>query len=355
MRVALSNASSKWGGLHVATELLARGFTARGHEVVVFGYPDSPLEERMRDIAPFEAIGKGMDASPLAFSRAASALRRHRTQVVLALSKKDVRRTIPAAWMLRIPSAIRYANDRELRARLYDRLFFGTMPSLHIANSNATRETLLMSAPWIPRERVTVIYNGVDPRPLEEAAPTDLNLPADAIKLGFVGRLEARKGIIDLANAWRFIAEWLPKSHLVITGTGAEEAEARRILGESSRVHWLGYRRDVPSILKSLDVLIMPSHWEGFGFVAAEALLAGTPVVASRASSLPELMINGVHARLVPPGEPRMLAKEIVAFVNNPAGMKRMAAAGRVRILTEFSPGVMVDRYEKALSQLVQR
>jgi glycosyltransferase involved in cell wall biosynthesis len=257
--------------------------------------------------------------------------------------------------MLRIPSAIRYANDRELRARLYDRLFFGTMPSLHIANSNATRETLLMSAPWIPPERVTVIYNGVDPRPLDEAVPIDLKLPADAIKLGFVGRLEARKGIIDLANAWRFIAQWLPKAHLVITGTGAEEADARRILGDSSRVHWLGYRRDVPSILKSLDVLVMPSHWEGFGFVAAEALLAGTPVVASRASSLPELMINGVHGRLVPPGEPLMLAKEIVAFVNNPAGMKRMAAAGRVRILTEFSPGVMVERYERALSQLVQR
>jgi glycosyltransferase involved in cell wall biosynthesis len=99
----------------------------------------------------------------------------------------------------------------------------------------------------------------------------------------------------------------------------------------------------------------MPSHWEGFGFVAAEALLAGTPVVATKASSLPELMINGVHGRLVPPGEPAILAKEIVAFVNNPVGMKRMAAAGRIRMLTEFSPGVMVDRYERALTQLVER
>ena len=355
MRVVLSNASSKWGGLHVATELLARGLIARGHDVVVFGYPNRPLEERMRDIAPFEPIGKGMDASPVAIGKAASALRRHRTQVVLALSKKDVRRTVPAAWMLRIPSAIRYANDRELKARVYDRLFFGTMPALHIANSNATRETLVTSAPWIPYDRVTVIYNGVDPRPLEEAVPIDLNVPADAVKIGFVGRLEARKGIIDLANAWRFLAEWLPKAHLVITGTGAEEAQARRILGDSSRVHWLGYRRDVPSILKSLDVLVMPSHWEGFGFVAAEALLAGTPVVATKASSLPELMINGVHGRLVPPGEPAILAKEIVAFVNNPVGMKRMAAAGRIRMLTEFSPGVMVDRYERALTKLVER
>ncbi len=309
----------------------------------------------MRDIAPFEPIGKGMDMSPVAVSRAASALRRHRSQVVLALSKKDVRRTVPAAWALRIPSAIRYANDRDLQPRLYDRLFFGKMPALHIANSNATRETLLRSAPWIPTERVTVIYNGVDPRPLDEAVPIDLNLPPDAIKIGFVGRLESRKGIIDLANAWLSIAAWLPEAHLVITGTGAEEAEARRILGDSARVHWLGYRRDVPSILKSLDVLVMPSHWEGFGFVAAEALLAGTPVVAGRASSLMELITNGVHGRLVPPGDPALLAREIVAFVNNPVGMKRMAAAGRIRILTEFSPAVMVEGYERALLSLVEK
>lgn len=354
MRVVLSNASSKWGGLHVATELLARGLTARGHEVVVFGYPKSPLEERMRGIVPFEAIGKGMDVSPVAVGRAASALRRHRTQVVLALSKKDVRRTVPAAWALRIPCAIRYANDRDLQPRLYDRLFFGVMPALHIANSNATRETLISSAPWIPRDRVTVIYNGVDPQPLTDAVPVDLHLPPDAIKIGFVGRLEARKGILDLANAWSLIAKWLPKAHLVITGTGAEEAEARRIIGESSRVHWLGYRRDVPSILKSLDLVVMPSHWEGFGFVAAEALLAGVPVVAGRASSLTEIITNGVHGRLVPPEDPALLAKEIVAFVNNPSGMKRMADAGRIRMLTEFSPARMVDGYERALISLVE-
>src|SRR5207342_1281681 len=146
--------SPKWGGLHVVTEVLARGLQTRGHEVVLFGYPGSPLESRLKNVAPFEGVGPGMDLSPLALTRAARALRRRRIQVVLAMTKKDVRHTVPAAWMLGIPSIVRYPNDRPLRGGIYDRVFFGMLPAAHITNSRATRQTLLESAPWLARRSV---------------------------------------------------------------------------------------------------------------------------------------------------------------------------------------------------------
>ncbi len=304
----------------------------------------------MKGVARFEAIARGMDVSPMAIGRAAAAIRRHRTQVVLALTKKDVRVTVPAAWALGIPSVVRYANDRVLEARIYDRIFFGRMPARHIANSEATKKTLLASAPWISPDVVDVIYNGVDPRPFEDSSEADLGLPPEAIAIGFIGRIEVRKGILDLAAAWRTIAARIPNGHLVVVGTGPTEAEARRVLDGAPRVLWLGFRADVPAILKRLNVLAMPSHWEGFGLVAAEALLAGTPVVASNASSLPEIITQVTHGALVPLNDPKALAAAIICAVENPEDSRRMAAAGRIRVLEEFSPDRMIDGYERTLS-----
>ncbi|MEO5905013.1 MAG: glycosyltransferase family 4 protein [Gemmatimonadaceae bacterium] len=353
VRIVLSNASFKWGGLHVVTELLATGLQARGHEVVVFGHPGSPLEERLKGIARFEGITRRMDVLPMAIMRATAAMRRHRTQVVLALSKKDVRVTVPAAWALRIPSVIRYANDRGLGDRIYDRIFFGKMPIRHVANSMATKEMLLESAPWISPDAVDVIYNGIDPKPFEDSDEADLDLPPRAIAIGFVGSLERRKGLLDLAAAWRLIANRIPNGYLVIAGAGPAEAEARRSLEGAPRVRWLGFRSDVPAILKRLDLLVMPSHWEGFGLVAAEALLAETPVVASNASSLPEIITDTIHGLLVPRHDPESLARAMMSAVKNPVRSARMSAAGKARALAEFSAEGMIDRFERTLSTAI--
>ena len=100
------------------TEILARGLTQLGHDVTVFGYPGGMLEERMLGVVPFEPILKGMDLHPVVMMRAAAALRKHQADVVLAMMKKDVRLTVPAAKATGIPSVVRHANDRALRGWL---------------------------------------------------------------------------------------------------------------------------------------------------------------------------------------------------------------------------------------------
>lgn len=335
------------------TETLARGLQSRGHDVVVLGYPDGMLEERMRGIAPFEPILKGMDLHPLTIAKAVSTLKRHRSEIVLALMKKDVRLTVPAARALGIPSVVRHANDRALRGGMYDRIFFGALPAHHIVNSKATRATLLGSAPWINADDVTVIYNGIDAAPFETAAPAPLDVPRDALKFGFVGRLEIRKGLLDLARAWQRVADALPDAWLVIVGKGADEEQARRILADAARVKWAGYQSDIPSILKALDILVVPSHWEGFGLIAAEGLAAGVPVIATRASSLPEIIEDGVTGRLVTPHDPDSLATALVDTARDPVRRAQMSAAGKTRVASDFGVEKMVDSYEQTLTQVI--
>ena len=353
MRIALSNSSSKWGGVHKATEILARGFQERGHDVVVLGYPDGMLHDRMKSVAPFEPIMKGMDLHPLTMLKIRRALDRHRIDVVLAMMKKDVRLSVPAARISGIPTVVRHANDRALGGGLYDRFFFGAIPTHHVVNSKSTRDTLLGSAPWIDERDVTVIYNGIDPEPFIRASPADLGIPPGSIIFGFIGRLEIRKGLIDLMNAWRSVAEAVPNGWLVITGTGADEQQARRALGDAPRVRWLGYRSDIPQILRSLDVLVVPSHWEGFGFVAAEGMASGVPVVAANASSLAEIIEDGVSGRLVAPRDPDALARALIAIAGDTELRDRLAKGGRSRVASAFGPGQMVDGYEKVLKDTI--
>jgi glycosyltransferase involved in cell wall biosynthesis len=336
------------------TEILARGFQSRGHDVVVLGYPGGMLEERMRGVAPFEPILKGMDMHPVTILKARAMIRKHGSQIALALMKKDVRLTVPAARTLGIPSVVRHANDRALRGGPYDRFFFGVLPAHHIVNSQATRETLMTSAPWIDERKITVIYNGIDPVPFESAEPAAIDVPRDALKFGFVGRLEIRKGLIDLAKAWSAVAEAVPNAWLVIAGKGADEARAREALGDAPRVKWLGYRADIPSILRSLDFLVVPSHWEGFGLIAAEGCAAGVPVIAARASSLVEIIEDGVTGRLVPPHQSDLLAKAMIEAARDPGGSRRMADAARRRIRDDFSVETMVASYEQTLGSLVE-
>ena len=93
----------------------------------------------------------------------------------------------------------------------------------------------------------------------------------------------------------------------------------------------------------------MPSHWEGFGLVAVEAMAAGRAVVATEASSLPEIVRDGVDGRLVPPRSPDALAAALVELGSAPELRARMGEAGRERARRDFSLAAMLEAYERRL------
>jgi glycosyltransferase involved in cell wall biosynthesis len=309
----------------------------------------------MKDIAPFEPILQGMDLHPFVIARTMRALRRHGAEIVLAMMKKDVRLTVPAAFMLGIPSVVRHANDRPLTGWIYDRALFGMLPRLHVANSEATKRTLLASAPWLDPERMTVIYNGIDAAEIDAAEPVSLGLPEESVVIGFIGRLERRKGLIDLIEAWPLVERAVPTARLVIAGRGPDEAQAKSRLRDGSRVRWLGYQNDVPSVLKSLDIAAIPSHWEGFGLIATEAMAAGVPVVVANASSLPEIVRNRKEGLLVPPGDPEALAAAMIELARDAGLRMTLGSAGKVRVTEKFGLDRMIGDFEKVLEGTLAR
>ncbi|CAN5903985.1 glycosyltransferase family 4 protein [soil metagenome] len=353
MKVVISNSRKGWGGGEAIAYMLAQGLRGRGHEVVVFCRAGSALEEHVRGELPHEPMLSGFDLNPRALWRSWRALRRHRPNVVIVNTFKDARFTGIAARATGIPVIYRQEVDQPYKNRPDYRIYFRWVPVRHVVNSEATCRTLLASVDWVEPGRVVLIPNGIDFARYSEGAEAELPLPRGALAVGFVGRMEERKGIFDVATAWESVSAEHAKAHLVVVGRGESEAAFRSHLAGAPRVHWLGFRQDVPAIIRALDVLLVPSHYEGFGLVVVEAMAAGIPVVATRTSNFPELITDGIEGRLVPPHDPPALAGAILELLRDPAQRARMGRAGRERALREFTLERMLDRHEELLAEVV--
>jgi glycosyltransferase involved in cell wall biosynthesis len=182
--------------------------------------------------------------------------------------------------------------------------------------------------------------------------PTD----EDRARVGFVGRLEAHKGVDVLIAA---IAQ-LPDAILDIFGAGPERAALEQLIdarGLRDRVSIRGFVGDeLPEVYRGFDVVVVPSlttpSWvEQFGRVAIEAMASGVAVIASDSGSLPEVL--GDAGVLVPPGDVDALAKALEVLLHDDDERRRLGAAGRQRA-THFSwpkvAGRQRDLYEEVLA-----
>lgn len=157
-----------------------------------------------------------------------------------------------------------------------------------------------------------------------------------------IGGLTALKGLDVFLHAAAIVSRELPATRFLIVGANryapeqhtGYDARLRRLvrdLGLEHRVVFLGHRRDVPAVLRHIDVLVQPNTApEGFGRSVAEAMTAGVPVIASRAWSFLELIEDDVTGWLVPPGDVTALARRMLAAARDPEARRAVAERARV-------------------------
>jgi glycosyltransferase involved in cell wall biosynthesis len=156
-----------------------------------------------------------------------------------------------------------------------------------------------------------VVYGPVDPDP----PPIDPPWPSGSGPvIGFVGRIEPRKGPLDLVRAAPAIRRAAPDARIVIVGDDPYRSapEYTRQVIESTEVEHYPWVENAPGLMRHLDVLVLPSRQEPFGTVLAEAMAVGTPVVATQVDGLPEVVRDGITGQLVAPGDIDGLAAAII-------------------------------------------
>jgi glycosyltransferase involved in cell wall biosynthesis len=202
----------------------------------------------------------------------------------------------------------------------------------------------------LPARKLTTIHYGLDTLPEPWGRNPPDNVPANAPVVLAVCRLEPQKGVDVAVRALASLRGRNADLQLVVLGEGSERAKLETLARELAvPVHLPGRVPDVATWLRRASVLVHPVRWEGFGLAVLEAMLAGLPVVASRVSSLPELVDEGETGILVPPDEPDALGRGIEAALENAA---RLGEAGRKRAREHFSVARMADAtlavYEEA-------
>jgi glycosyltransferase involved in cell wall biosynthesis len=170
--------------------------------------------------------------------------------------------------------------------------------------------------------------------------------PQDLTLVGFVGRLVRQKGVDLALQAFAEASPGHPHSRLVIVGDGPARGDLEALAGRlapKASVIFAGWVEDASSVMPAFDMVVAPSRWEGFGLVVLEAMSHGLPVIATRAGSFPEIVIDGQTGLLVPSECPSALAKAMKELMIDPRRAASMGQKGQSRVVESFSVRKMVD------------
>ncbi|XAM00390.1 glycosyltransferase family 4 protein [Phycisphaeraceae bacterium D3-23] len=205
------------------------------------------------------------------------------------------------------------------------------------------------------REKFTVVPSGVQldrfapsPPDVRAAVREQYDLPADALVVGLLGRLDALKGQRDLIEIYPKLADKLPGKplHLLFIGDGfdrpnVERAIANAGLQRSVTIAGLVPYADMARVLSAVDVSVLPSYQEGQSRTLVESLLCGVPIVGYAAGGIPSIIKDGETGRLAPVGDKRALAHAIADTITQPAEAKRMTEAGAAHVRRHFDVAPM--------------
>lgn len=360
MRICLVSPYS-WsfpGGVLEHVDALATQMERRGHRVCVMA-PNDPLDVRTRLLHPklgrhgplpplVEPVGRSVPVpmngslANLAFSPSAwGAVRR-----VVRRQMPDLMHVheplvpvvswaaLAAAEAYRIPVVGTFHANYPERG-VYYRAFrtvkraadpmdrAGRIVKVRVAVSPAAART---ASRYFPGE-YRIVPNGVDTRRFAPPASPR----RDPGRVLFVGRPEARKGLPVLLRAFEEVLDEVPEAHLEIVGSRPEDVKIPKRLLSSVRVRGMLDDRELVGAMHAASVLCAPSiRSESFGVVLIEALAAGLPVLASDIPGYDSVITRGRDGILVPPGDPRALARELVRLLRDPELRARLAAEGLI-------------------------
>ncbi len=231
--------------------------------------------------------------------------------------------------------------------RLPDRLLLRLCDAVFAVSHAAARR----SRPLQETGRAIVIPTGLPAIDFYDraAARIELDLPQDRLVVGFVGRLERDKGIIEAIAAMRAIRRTAPGAILALLGpVDRNDPDAREFLaaaGEDRGIRLIGPRPEAAPLLPAFDFLLHPSRHEALPRVLIESQHAGVPAVATDVGGTREVIEPGVTGLLVPSHDPSALGTSAAALAGDPDRRRRLADAGRVRAAERFS----IDRMTAAI------
>jgi glycogen(starch) synthase len=363
MRVLFS-VSGFWpviGGVEVRAAKLLPALRDRGFEfIVVTGQnsPDLPLEATFQGVPiyrfPFGQIGQNMDRLAniqqqiIKLTRTFAPNLIHRNGVGV-----DSFFALKAAKAASAPLLVTLINELGIHSLSQDSLH-GNLLQRADWVSSVSQATLIQLRQLLPevKSRSSVVHNGIDGTAF---VPTPL--PRDRPRLLCLGRLHYQKGVDIALRAFAAIVRDVPETRLTIAGDGRERIVLERQteqLGLGQSVDFSGWIApdQVPAMIGSATMLVMPSRWEGLPNTALQAAMMGRPIVGTRVGGLAEIVNHQQTGLLVEPEDAEGLADAILSLLKNPRRLFQLGQAARAKVEKEFGWDRYVDAYDRLYRNL---
>lgn len=275
---------------------------------------------------------------------------------------------LPAAERAGIPT-LWWCWGWWFQPKVWQRSFF-RRPAATIALSKAIKEGFLGSPPFMPPERVELIYSGVDSQRFQPGIDgsqvrAEAGIDPQAPLVALLARFQDVKGHDVFQAMARIVAQHIPEARFIVAGentqTSADNAYKTRILAAaqtdpllSSRLKYLGFRADTERVLAAADVVVCSSHFESYGMVNIEAMASGKPVVSTNKGGPAETVAQGETGYLLPPGDAAGLARHVMDLLRDPDLRQRLGGAGRARVEQHFSVRAMAAQYMGVVERVLK-
>ena len=239
-----------------------------------------------------------------------------------------------------------------IKNSILNKILFKSIINGMIANSEGTKKSINEKYDIFPKEKIQVIYNGVKFR---ENYEIDINNKSrEKIVIGTAGRLSAEKGHRYLLDIAQKLKKNENKFEILIAGEGElkEELEEKiKKMDLSNEVKLVGFEKDIRLFLEKIDIFVLPSLWEGFGYVVVEAMESCKPVVAFEVGGVPEIIEDGLTGYLTEIKNVEKMSEKIELLIKDKKLIKKMGIAGRKRGIEIFS----IEKTSKTLIEYLYK
>ena len=356
LRILHIDPERKWGGGEAQVLGLLSYLAQRGHRNDLLTHPHGRLFQQSQALnvrtIPL-VVRNDLDLRPVPGLR--RLIRREDYDIVHLHTKRAHALSL---WLSHRSSRPKYVVTRRMdypeSNTWYTRCLYNRKADGVVAISQEIFDLLVEAG--VKSHGIRLIHSGVDPRPFAASARGSHEHP-ERIVVGMAAVLEKRKGHRLLLEAARRLKEQGCQISYRLAGEGSlkESLEARTLqLGLQEDVQFLGFVADMPGFLASVDVVVLPSLFEGLGVSILEAMAAGKAVIASRVGGLPELVVDGATGVLVEPRDVAGLVRAIAKLGSDRALIRSMGQKGRERLKNNFTMEQMGRKNEAYYYDLLQ-
>jgi len=242
-----------------------------------------------------------------------------------------------------------------VKANFLNKFIFKSCLTHIISNSDETKKQILKNlSSHIPNEKVHTIYHGIELNENRTKKLDRVTSNSKGIILGNAGRLTQQKRQKDLIQIAKILDTRKIDFTLFIAGEGEERQNLEEEIKRNNlqdKVILLGFVEDVSTFMNSIDIFLLTSEWEGFGFVIVEAMMKSKPVVAYNITSNPEIIDNNVTGYLIDFPDVDLYVDKIVRLIENPDLREKMGEAGLQRMKENF---ILRDRIDEIEAYLLE-